>query len=81
MKRRFDPDTLLRFGCGEERALAEVAPNRLDGLCLARAWLDSGGESERSPARMSLADRIVDARFAAKRERQAHVQKGHSWGL
>ena len=81
MERRFDPGTLARLGRGEERALAQVAESRLDGLCVARAWLDAQGEPERSEARMSLAYRIVDAQAEARRERDGHEEKGHSWGL
>ncbi len=81
MERRFDPGTLQRLGRGEAAALAEVAENRLDALCLARAWLDSGGEPPRSERRMSLVDALIDAQFDAKRERLAHEEDGHDWGL
>lgn len=81
MERRFDPGTLQRLGRGEAAALAEVADSRVDGLCLARAWLDSGGEPPRSEARMSLVDALIDAQIDAKRERLAHEEDGHSWGL
>jgi len=81
MERRFDPDTLARLGRGEARALAEVAPNRLDGLCVARAYLDAQGEPPRSQARIYLIDASIDARHDARRERQAHEQDGHDWGL
>ncbi len=81
MERRFDPGTLQRLGRGEAAALAEVAENRLDALCLARAYLDSRGEPERSQARMSLMESLIDAQFDAKRERLAHEEDGHDWGL
>ncbi len=81
MERRFDPGTLQRLGRGEAAALAEVADSRLDGLCLARAYLDSRGEPERSQARMSLMESLIDAQFDAKRERLAHEEDGHDWGL
>ena len=81
MERRFDPGTLARLGRGEAAALAQVAENRLDGLCLARAWLDSGGEPPRSEARMSLVDALIGAQIDAKRERLAHEEDGHDWGL
>jgi len=81
MERRFDPGTLARLGRGEEAALAQVAGDRLAGLCLARAWLDSGGEPTRSQARMSLVYAISGAQIDAKRERLGHEEDGHSWGL
>ena len=82
MERRFTPDTLARLNQGEAHAVAEVGGEggRLDGLCLARAWLDAQGEAERSPARMRVAYGLVDARHEAKREREGHEQ-GLSWGL
>jgi hypothetical protein len=81
MERRFDPGTLQRLGRGEAAALAEVADSRLDALCLARAWLDSKGEPPRSEARMSLVYALSDAQIDAKRERLAHEEDGHDWGL
>ena len=81
MEGRFDTDTLARLGRGEATALAQVAPDRVDGLCLAKAWLDSGGEPERSQARMYLADRFSDAQIDAKREKHGHEEDGHSWSL
>ena len=81
MERRFDPSTLQRLGRGEEATLVQVASNRLDALCLARAWLDSGSEPARSQARMSLVYAISGAQIDAKRERLGHEEDGHSWGL
>ena len=54
MERHFDRDTLAQLGRSEEAVLAQVAGNRLDGLCLARAWLDSEGEPACSEALLSL---------------------------
>lgn len=81
MERRFDRDMLARIGRGEEATLAQITDYRLDRLCLARAWLDSQGEPERLAARMSLVYRISDAQIDRRREREAHQEKGHSWGL
>ena len=81
MERQFDPDTLVRLGRGEETTLAQITNNRLDGLCLARAYLDSHGEPLRSEARMSLVYRISDAQIDARRERHGHDEDGHSHGL
>jgi hypothetical protein len=52
--------------------------DRRDGLCLARVWLDSGGEPLRSKARMSLIYAISGPQIGAKRERLAHEEDGHS---
>ena len=81
MERRFDPGTLARIGRGEEAVFLELAGNRLDGLYLARAWLDSGGEHLRSEARMSIVYRTVDTQIGAKRERLRHEEDRHSWRL
>lgn len=81
MERRFDPGTLARLGRGDRAIVAQVGGNRLDGLCLARAYLDSHGEPERSERRMSLVDAIIDVQVAAQRERQGHEEDGHDWGL
>ena len=81
MERRFDPGTLARLGQGERATVAQVGGNRLDGLCLARAYLDSRGEPERSEARMTLVFAIIDAQIDAQRERQGHERDGHDWGL
>lgn len=81
MERRFDRGTLARRGRGKEAALARVVPDRLDRLCLARAWLDSQGEPARSEAHLGLAYRINDAQFAARRERDGHEHDGLTWGL
>jgi hypothetical protein len=73
--------TRARLGRSEEATLAQIAGDRLDGLCLARAWLDSGGEPERSAARMSLVYRISDAQIDRRRERHGHEEEGHTRGL
>ena len=75
------PGQLARIGWGEEATLLEVAGDRLDGLGLARAWLDSRGEPERSAARLSLIYRISDAQIDSRRERHGHEEEGHTWGL
>ncbi|TNC44697.1 hypothetical protein FHG66_20520 [Rubellimicrobium rubrum] len=81
MERRFDGGTLARLGQGHEATLLQVAEDRLDALCLARAWLDSGGEPARSEVRMSLVYAITGAQIDRKRERLGHEEEGHSWGL
>ena len=81
MERRFDPDTLQRLVQGERATVAQVGGTRLDGLFLARAYLDSHGEPEHSERRLSLMDAIVDVQIAAQRARHAHEGDGHDWGL
>ena len=82
MERRFDPSALVRLGQGHEATLLQVADDQLDALCLARAWLDSGGEPPHSEARLNLVVRISNAQIDAQREqRLGHEEEGHGWGL
>ncbi len=76
VERRLDPEQVAQLSRGDANALAEVAPESIDRLTLAKAYFQARGEPATSPTQQAVTLAVAHAQLDQKRERLGHEHGG-----